>query len=103
MEDEEDETSSSSSNGIQPTIDVYYQLAKDREIRTIITTIRYSYVDLVCYTLNVVEGFTRLGISLKGLQDSESKTFMEAIERNESKKWLKVVNEEMHSLDKNIN
>ena len=49
----------------------------------------YPYVDLVCYALNVVEGA------------SYPENFKEVFERKESKEWLKVVNEKMHSLVKN--
>jgi len=35
------------------------------------------------------------------LQDSEPKNFREALESNESKDWLKAMNEEILSLEKN--
>ena len=45
----------------------------------------------MCYALNAAED----------LQDSEPRNFKEAFESKESKYWLKAVNEEMDSLEKN--
>jgi len=52
---------------------------------------RYGYADFICYALNAAEE----------LQDSEPRNFREALESNESKDWLKAMNEEMLSLEKN--
>lgn len=53
----------------QHTISPSYQLARDRFGREIAPPQRYSNVDLICYDLNVA----------KGLQDSKSKNFKEAL------------------------
>ena len=75
----------------QEIIDLDYQLARDRERRQINPPVRYSYADLICYALKAVEE----------LQDSEPKNFREALESNENKDWLKAMNEEILSLEKN--
>jgi len=75
----------------QEIIDPDYQLARDRQMRQINPPERYSYADLIFYALNAPEE----------LQDSEPKNFWEAFESNESKDWLKAMNEEVLSLEKN--
>ena len=74
----------------QEIIDLDYHLARDRKRRQIKPPERYGYADLTCYALNAAEE----------LQDSEPKNFREALESNESKGWLKAMNEEMLSLEK---
>lgn len=68
-----------------------YQLAPNRARWEIETPIRYVFVDLTSYALNMGEG----------LQDSYQKTFKKGFESIKSKKWLKVVSEKTHSLYKN--
>jgi len=75
----------------QEIIDPDYQLARGMQRRQINPPERYNYADLICYALNAVEE----------LQDLEPKNFREAFESNESKDWLKAMNEEMLSLEKN--
>jgi len=72
-------------------VDSNYLLATDRERRTITAPRRYGYADMVCYALNAAED----------VQDSEPRNFKEAFESKESKYFLKAVNEEMDSLEKN--
>jgi len=72
-------------------VDPDYLLAIDRERGTVTTPSRYGYADLVCYAQNADED----------VQDSEPINFKEAFESKESKYWLKAVNEEMDSLEKN--
>ena len=91
--DVEDEASTSDISGTQPVVDLGYLLARDRERRTITAPRRYGYADLVCYALNAAED----------VQDSEPRNFKEAFESKVSKYWLKAVNEEMDSLEKNQN
>jgi len=89
--DVEDEASTSNTSGTQPVVDLDYLLARDRERRTITAPRRYGYANLVCFALNAAED----------VQDSEPRNFKEAFESKESKYWLKAVNEEMDSLEKN--
>jgi len=90
-DDVEDEASTSETSGTQPVVDPDYLLARDRERRTITTPSRYGYVDLVSFVLNAAED----------VQDSEPRNFKEAFESKDHKYWLKAVNEEMDSLEKN--
>ena len=89
--EEEDETPIPDESEGQETIDPDYQLARDRQRRKITPPERYGYADLICYALNAAEE----------LQDSEPKNFREALESNECKDWLKAMNEEILSLEKN--
>jgi len=75
----------------QEIISPNYQLARDRTKKQINPPERYGYADLICYTLNAAEE----------LKDSEPKNFREALESTENKDWLKAMNEEMLSLEKN--
>ncbi|KAK2414224.1 cysteine-rich RECEPTOR kinase [Trifolium repens] len=68
-----------------------YQLARDRERKVIRPPNRLGYADLICYALNAAEE----------VQDSEPKNFREALESIDGKDWLKAMNEEMLSLEKN--
>lgn len=52
---------------------------------------RYVYYDLICYALNIG----------KWLQDSKPAKFKEAFKSKDSKKLLKVLNDNMNSLMKN--
>ncbi|MCI40632.1 copia LTR rider, partial [Trifolium medium] len=52
---------------------------------------RLGYADLICYALNAPEE----------VQDSEPKNFREALENIDGKEWLKAMNKEMLSLEKN--
>jgi len=54
-------------------------------------TKRYGHADIICYALNVAEE----------IQNSEPKTWKEAIEGEDSQLWLLAMNEEMKSLRKN--
>ena len=90
-DDVEDEASTSDTSGTQPVVDPDYLLARDRERRTIMAPRRYGYADLVCFPLNAAED----------VQDSKPRNFKEAFESKESEYWLKAVNEEMDSLEKN--
>jgi len=87
----EDQTPVPDESEGQEIIDPDYQLARDRQRRQIKPPERYGYADLMCYALNTAEE----------LQDSGPKNFREALESNESKDWLKAMNEEMISLEKN--
>src|SRR4030065_1271202 len=89
--DVDDEISTSRSSGTQPMVDLDYLLARDRERRTIVAPRRYGYVDLVSYALNAAEE----------LQDSDPRTFKDALESKDGKFWLKAVKEEISSLEKN--
>ena len=51
-----------------------YQLVRDRAKRVIKPTKRYDHADIICYALNVVEE----------IQNSEPKTWREAIESEDS-------------------
>jgi len=51
----------------------------------------YGHVDIICYALNVAEE----------IQNSNPKTWREAIDSEDSQLWLHEMNEEMESLRKN--
>ncbi|MCH80452.1 copia LTR rider [Trifolium medium] len=72
--EEEDQTLVPDESGSQTTAPDY-QLTRDREKRVITPPNRYDYADIICYALNAAEE----------VQDSEPKTFMEALESSESK------------------
>ncbi|WJX42094.1 hypothetical protein P8452_29365 [Trifolium repens] len=90
-EEEEEETLEPVESGSQTITAPDYQLARDRERRVITPPNRYGYADLICYALNAAEE----------VQDSEPKNFREASESIDSKDWLKAMEEEMLSLEKN--
>jgi len=87
----EDQTPVPDESEGQEIINPNYQLARDRKTRQIHPPERYSYANLICYASNVAEE----------LQNSKPKNFREALESNESKDWLKAMNEEIFSLEKN--
>ncbi|CAJ2648276.1 unnamed protein product [Trifolium pratense] len=89
--EKEDETQVPDESGSDETTVPDYQLARDRERRVIKPPNRLGYADLICYALNAAEE----------VQDSEPKNFREASESIYSKDWLKAMNEEMLSLEKN--
>ena len=68
-----------------------YQLTRDREKRVIKPPKRYGHADIICYALSVAEE----------IQNSEPKTWREAIESEDSQLWLQAMSEEMESLRKN--
>jgi len=68
-----------------------YQLTRDREKRVIKPPKRYGHADIICYALSVAEE----------IQNSEPKTWREAIESKDSQLWLQAMSEEMESLRKN--
>ena len=68
-----------------------YQLASDRAKRVIKPPKRYGHADIICYALSVAEE----------IQNSEPKTWREAIESEDSQLWLQAMSEEMESLRKN--
>ena len=68
-----------------------YQLTRDREKRVIKPTKRYGHADIICYALSVLEE----------IQNSEPKTWREAIESEDSQLWLQAMSEEMESFRKN--
>ncbi|GAU10233.1 hypothetical protein TSUD_417410 [Trifolium subterraneum] len=87
----EEQTLVPEESGSDETSTSGYQLARDRERRDIRPPNRYGYADLICYALNEAEE----------VQDSEPKNFRKASESIEGKDWLKAMNEEMLSLEKN--
>ncbi|CAJ2678716.1 unnamed protein product [Trifolium pratense] len=89
--EKEDETQVPDESGSDETTVPDYQLARDRERRVIRPPNRLGYADLICYALNAAEE----------VQDSEPKNFREASESIDSQDWLKAMNEEMLSLEKN--
>ncbi|KAK2447548.1 secreted RxLR effector protein [Trifolium repens] len=89
--EEENQTLVPEESGSQPIVAPDYQLARDRERRVITPPNRNGYADLICYALNAAEE----------VQDSEPKNFREASESIDSKDWLKAMEEEMLSLEKN--
>ncbi|CAJ2637310.1 unnamed protein product [Trifolium pratense] len=89
--EKEDETQVPDESGSDETTVPDYQLARDRERRVIRPPNRLGYDDLICYALNAAEE----------VQDSEPKGFREASESIDSQDWLKAMNEEMLSLEKN--
>ncbi|CAJ2636069.1 unnamed protein product [Trifolium pratense] len=89
--EKEDETQVPDESGSDETTVPDYQLARDRERRVSKPPNRLGYADLICYALNAAEE----------VQDSEPKNFREASESIYSKDWLKAMNEEMLSLEKN--
>jgi len=62
-----------------------YQLTRDREKRVIKPTKRYDHADVICYALSVDEE----------IQNSESKTWREAIESEDNQLWLQAMSEEI--------
>src|SRR4030065_63381 len=89
--DVDDQISTSSPSETQPMVDPDYLLARYRERSTIVAPRRYGYVDLVSYALNAAEE----------LQDSDPRTFKEALESKDNKEWLKEVKGEISSLETN--
>ncbi|CAJ2642413.1 unnamed protein product [Trifolium pratense] len=89
--EKEDETQVPDESRSDETTVPDYQLARDRERRVIRPPNRLGYADLICYALNAAEE----------VQDSEPKNFREASESIDSQDWLKAMNEEMLSLEKN--
>ncbi|MCI46550.1 copia LTR rider, partial [Trifolium medium] len=89
--EEENQTQVPDASVSQETTAPGYQLTRDRERRVITPPNRYGYADLICYALNAAEE----------VQDLEPNNFREALESNDSKDWLKAMNEEMLSLEKN--
>ena len=69
-----------------------YQLVRDRAKRVIKPTKRYDHADIICYTLNVAEE----------IQNSEPKTWREAIESEDSQLWLQAMNEEMEEREESF-
>ncbi|MCI61346.1 copia LTR rider, partial [Trifolium medium] len=86
-----DETQVPEESGSDETTVPDYQLPRDREMKVIRPPNRLSYADLIYYALNAAEE----------VQDSKPKNFREASESIGSKDWLKAMNEEMLSLEKN--
>ncbi|KAK2414734.1 secreted RxLR effector protein [Trifolium repens] len=89
--EKEDQTQVPEESGSDESTTSDYQLARDRERRVIRPPNRLGYADLICYALNAAEE----------VQDSEPKNFREALESIDGKDWLKAMNEEMLSLEKN--
>ncbi|WJX45134.1 E3 ubiquitin-protein ligase upl4 [Trifolium repens] len=89
--EKEDQTQVPEESGSDEPTTSDYQLARDRERRVIRPPNRLGYADLICYALNAAEE----------VQDSEPKNFREALESIDGKDWLKAMNEEMLSLEKN--
>ena len=68
-----------------------YQLIRDRERRDRKAPTRYGFADLISFSLLVAED----------LDDSEPKSYKEAVSSKNRKLWLDAMKEEMHSLEKN--
>lgn len=68
-----------------------YNLIRDRERRNVKAPSRYGYADMVAWAL----------ICAEEIEFDEPRTYNEALKSKESKKWIKVMEEEFDSLVKN--
>lgn len=69
-----------------------YNLVRDRARENIVPPRRFGQADLIYYALNVGEE----------IQGDEPSNFKEALDSKERQEWLEAMNEEIHSLHKNM-
>ena len=77
---------------LPPPAPPQYSIAKDRPRRDIKPSQRYAKADLVAYALNVVEDID---------SNAEPAIYLEAVNCDDSGRWMIVMQEEMESLHKN--